>query len=219
MTAPNMVLKPRKSPVQARSAVTVEALHVATIQVLTTAGLKGCTTTRVAARAGVSVGTLYQYYPNRDALLAGLLSVTLGGLADAVDLLCARRRGEDAAAMGRALVDLFVDMQLTDADQQKALYAVAAGLGGPDIIAHVHRRMVAAIAEMIGTARDVRIEEPVVVAAVVLNAIVGAIRAVLEGHAPDGYATALRAHLATLAAAYLGRWPGDRSPTGGGPRD
>jgi len=62
-------LEPRKTPLQARSAVTVEAIYEATIQVLLTNGIEQLTTTRIAARAGVSVGTLYQYYPNKQSLL------------------------------------------------------------------------------------------------------------------------------------------------------
>ncbi|MFW0883416.1 TetR/AcrR family transcriptional regulator, partial [Cronobacter dublinensis] len=81
-TAP---LSPRKMPVQRRSVATVEALHTATIQVLVNEGLSRCTTTRVASRAGMSVGSLYQYYPNRDALLSGVLELHLTKIADALD--------------------------------------------------------------------------------------------------------------------------------------
>jgi AcrR family transcriptional regulator len=66
-------LAPRKMPVQARSAVTIEAIFTATIQVLLQAGFENLTTTKVALRAGVSVGTLYQYFPNKSALLAAVL--------------------------------------------------------------------------------------------------------------------------------------------------
>jgi AcrR family transcriptional regulator len=59
-----VVFEPRKTPVQARSTVTVQAISEATIQVLLSHGAERLTTTRVAERAGVSVGTLYQYYPN-----------------------------------------------------------------------------------------------------------------------------------------------------------
>ena len=61
--------EPRKSPVQARSTASVDAILKATVQVLLKVGKEKLTTTRVAARAGVSVGTLYQYFPNKSALL------------------------------------------------------------------------------------------------------------------------------------------------------
>lgn len=65
-------LKPRKKPSQARSAAAVDAIVEATIRILRQDGWAACTTTRIAALAGVSVGSLYQYFPNRDAILARL---------------------------------------------------------------------------------------------------------------------------------------------------
>ena len=51
-----MAFEPRKTLVQTRSTATVEAIHEATIQVLLNQGAEHLTTTRVAERAGVSVG-------------------------------------------------------------------------------------------------------------------------------------------------------------------
>ncbi len=65
--------KPRKTPVQARSRATFEAILEATAQILDADGLAGVTTNRVAERAGVSIGSLYQYFPSRDAILAELV--------------------------------------------------------------------------------------------------------------------------------------------------
>ena len=73
-----VVLEPRKSPVQARSTASVHAILEATIQVLLKVGKERLTTTRVASRAGVSVGTLYQYFPNKSALLQAALKRHLG---------------------------------------------------------------------------------------------------------------------------------------------
>jgi len=61
-------LKPRKKPLQARSTATVDAIVEATIRILRRDGWAGCTTTRIATLAGVSVGSLYQYFPNRNAI-------------------------------------------------------------------------------------------------------------------------------------------------------
>ena len=61
--------EPRKTPQQTRSVITVQAINDATIQVLLKAGQERLTTVRVAERAGVSVGTLYQYFPNKQSLL------------------------------------------------------------------------------------------------------------------------------------------------------
>src|SRR5476649_1584223 len=94
MSTVKATLKPRKSAVQARSVATVEALHTATLQVLTQQGLIRCTTTRVAKRAGMSVGSLYQYYPNRDALLATVLEQHLNTVATAVETACQQCRGQ-----------------------------------------------------------------------------------------------------------------------------
>lgn len=86
-------LKPRKKPLQARSTATVDAIVEATIRILRRDGWTGCTTTRIATLAGVSVGSLYQYFPNRNAIaveivrqrtrtyLAAVIAADLSGAA------------------------------------------------------------------------------------------------------------------------------------------
>src|ERR1700745_3687298 len=80
--------EPRKAPVQARSTVTVEAISEATIQVLLTHGAGRLTTTRVAERAGVSVGPLYQYNPNKRSLLLAVFEDHLKKVSRAVEVAC-----------------------------------------------------------------------------------------------------------------------------------
>jgi AcrR family transcriptional regulator len=70
--SPRAQLKPRKTPSQARSKATVEAILGAAAHVFGGDGYAGATTDRIAARAGVSVGSLYQYFPNKDAILVAL---------------------------------------------------------------------------------------------------------------------------------------------------
>lgn len=65
-------VKPRKTPRQERSRLTVEAILDAAARVFERHGYAAGTTNRIAARAGVSIGSLYQYYPNKDAVLVAL---------------------------------------------------------------------------------------------------------------------------------------------------
>jgi AcrR family transcriptional regulator len=64
---------PRKAPAQPRSALTVAAILEGAAQVLEEHGLAGYTTNAIAARAGVSIGSLYQYFPTKDAVTVALI--------------------------------------------------------------------------------------------------------------------------------------------------
>ena len=94
------LLEPRKSPVQARSTASVDAILEATVQVLLDVGKERLTTTRVASRAGVSVGTLYQYFPNKSALLQAALKRHLDGVTEAVEQVCQEQKGNPVAQHG-----------------------------------------------------------------------------------------------------------------------
>jgi AcrR family transcriptional regulator len=67
-----MAPKERKQPQQARAQETVRAILEATVQILDREGLDAATTTRIAEVAGVSIGSLYQYFSHRDAILSAL---------------------------------------------------------------------------------------------------------------------------------------------------
>jgi AcrR family transcriptional regulator len=64
---------PRKRPQQNRSRVTVEAILQATTHILTEEGYHKANTNRIAERAGISIGSLYQYFPNKESLMAALM--------------------------------------------------------------------------------------------------------------------------------------------------
>jgi AcrR family transcriptional regulator len=72
--ARNAQTKPRKIASQERSRATVEAILEATARILIKEGFDKASTNRVADVAGVSVGSLYQYFPNKDALVAALIA-------------------------------------------------------------------------------------------------------------------------------------------------
>lgn len=64
---------PRKIPQQERSQITVDAILTATARILIKDGYDTASTNRIAELAGVSIGSLYQYFPNKEALIAALI--------------------------------------------------------------------------------------------------------------------------------------------------
>ncbi|WNG28356.1 TetR/AcrR family transcriptional regulator [Cystobacter fuscus] len=70
---PAHTLDPRKTPGQKRSEATVAAVLEAAARILETEGFEGYTTNAVARRAGVSIGSLYQYFPSKDAITKALM--------------------------------------------------------------------------------------------------------------------------------------------------
>jgi AcrR family transcriptional regulator len=67
------VLEPRKCATQDRSRATVDVLIEATARILVKEGFERASTNRIAAEAGVSIGSLYQYFPGKDALVASVV--------------------------------------------------------------------------------------------------------------------------------------------------
>jgi AcrR family transcriptional regulator len=65
--------KPRKQAIQERSRATVDALVEATARILVREGFDKASTNRIAETAGVSVGSLYQYFPSKEALVAAVI--------------------------------------------------------------------------------------------------------------------------------------------------
>ena len=210
ITVPANELKPRKLPVQARSEATLAALHTATIQVLTQEGLSRCTTTRVAERAGMSVGSLYQYYPNRDALLAAVLKTHLNGVAASIEHVCRENRERPLSEMASALVAAFLAAKLRNRDESKALYSVSGERGGPQLVAEVQIRMVKAIAAMLSSAKDAHFDDPVTTSAIVGSTLAGPVKALLDGHLPPRSEAHIETELVRLLTAYLQSYRLDR---------
>ena len=76
---------PRKQPQQDRSRVTVEAILEATTHILTEEGYDKANTNRIAERAGISIGSLYQYFPNKESLMAALMEQHSNEIAQLVE--------------------------------------------------------------------------------------------------------------------------------------
>jgi AcrR family transcriptional regulator len=199
----NVLLNPRKTPVQARSVASVDAILDATIQVLLRVGKERLTTTRVALRAGVSVGTLYQYFPNKSALLQAALRRHLDQIMGAVEHVCREHRGDTPRGMATALITTFLAAKMKDLKTSVALYAVSSDVDGAKISQLKGARSNKAIVEMLESGSQPLTRDPQLVATMLQGAMVGVSRRLLESSAPEKRFEPLRQELIFLACAYL----------------
>lgn len=101
----------RKKPQQQRARLLVESLIDAAAEIVVAEGLDALTTARVADRAGVSVGSLYQYFGNKEELIVALTDRVNADLLDAVDRVASSStRDADPRRFTRALLDAAFDV-------------------------------------------------------------------------------------------------------------
>jgi AcrR family transcriptional regulator len=119
-TRPQPRISSRKKPQQARSQDLVAAILEAALQVLAREGAQRFTTTRVAERAGVSVGSIYQYFPNKAAILFRLQSDEWRQTTAMLQEMLQDTRHPPLARL-RRLVHAFVKSECDEAAMRTAL--------------------------------------------------------------------------------------------------
>ena len=208
---PPDALRPRKTPRQARSGATVAAILEATVQVLLAEGSRRLTTTRVAGRAGVSVGTMYQYFPHKDALLYAVIRCYLDQVADAVEEGCRRNLGQPLAVASDALVAAYVDAKGAHAEASRALYLVSAELDMAELVNAVFKRLHDAAVRLLASVPDARFTDLDEIVFDLLAAITGATRVVFEHEGGPAVLDQFRRRLMVMCRAFL------RDAADGGP--
>ena len=197
------LLQPRKMPRQARSTATVEAIHTATIQVLLAQGVGRLTTSRVAERAGVSVGTMYQYYPHKQALLFAIVERQLDSIVGAMLAATDRLKGGDLATIAHGLAIAWVDAKTADMVASRAIYGIAAEFDLTEVMGRAMTLMVDVIGALLATASDARFADIRSAAFMLAAMLGGSVRVVMEGEASEEAIACLRRELPRACHAYL----------------
>ena len=112
---------PRKRPSQERSRATVDTILDATARVLIHAGFDGLTTNAVATKAGVSIGSLYQYFPNKEAMVSALIERHMNEMNGAILNELARVATLPIAQAARAVIELTLSAHGIDPKLHKVL--------------------------------------------------------------------------------------------------
>lgn len=171
--------QPRRSPVQGRAQQTVEAIVKAAAQILARHGPEAATTNAIAARAGVSIGSLYQYFADREALITELVR---------------RHVGEMQVVLSSALEGLG-DRPLPAAIEQLVAAIVAAHRVAPRLHQALHQSLTRSrldaidrfeggletmVARALAAREELEIADPGLTATVLVRALGGLIRTTLR---------------------------------------
>lgn len=194
---------PRKAPVQARATETVGAIFEATVQLLLKDDPTELTTIRIAKRAGVSVGTYYQYFPNKEALLLAVVSQHLRRVTPVLERACLDNSGQSLTTMVSGFVGAYFGAQLRHWDAARVVYRMASGIGAGPIMARERELVVRAFSRMLRTSPEVPAGDVEMIAFTFFGAISGAMRAALESPYGTRWMAEWQSHLERLGQAYL----------------
>jgi AcrR family transcriptional regulator len=185
---------------QRRSAATVDAILEAAARLLESAGFDGYTTNAIALRAGVSVGSLYQYFPNRDALTAALIERESEPLLAEVETAAAASNCETAL---RELIRAAVAHQMRRPELARLLDFEERRLPLDERDARVGERIHATLVHAFGLADAPALDDPRTAAQDVIAIVRGMVDAAGERRETDALALELRVTRAVIG--YLWR--------------
>lgn len=196
-------LTPRKTPLQARATVTVEAILEATIQVLLLVGPIRLTTTAVAERAGVSVGTMYQYFPNKEALMYAVTERHLNDVAQRVERACIEQHGAPVGAMAEALVVGYWQAKTARCYLTRAVYLVAEDVKTGALIEQFYERVEHITTAMFTTANDAHYAELKAINFTLLTSLFGSVRALFDRDITAPWAAGVEQQLICMSRAFM----------------
>jgi AcrR family transcriptional regulator len=146
--------EPRKLPTQARAKATVEAILQAAARVLIEEGFARASTNRIAELAGVSIGSLYQYFPSKEALVSALLE---RHLAEAMAVVGGRIRELATAPLGpavRELVGLMIELHRHDPELHRVFMEQVPRENGVDRLQEIDAQVTALVQSYLELRKD-----------------------------------------------------------------
>jgi AcrR family transcriptional regulator len=200
-TIAQAALKPRKQPVQARSETTVLAIYEASIQVLLSVGYRKLTTTRVAERAGVSVGTLYQYFPNRQALIRAVLERYLAEMSASIQTDCRSLKGRSLDEIAIRMVDAMIAAKWRRLEVSRAMHEPLVEVGGAELVRASAAKGAFLVADLLASRPEIAGVDVEPLAVFLVMACTSMLQAAFIEYSADK--ETIRAHMHTMVCGYL----------------
>jgi AcrR family transcriptional regulator len=145
---------PRKTASQERSRLTVEALIEATTRILVKEGYDRASTNRIADAAGVSIGSLYQYFPSKEALVAAVIDRHTQGMMQVVRDALVKLAMQPIEEAARELVRVMIDAHRVNPELHRVLVEQVPRVGRLDNIQAIDREAYALVRAYLVAHRD-----------------------------------------------------------------
>ena len=164
--------RPRKRPRQERSRATVDSVLEATARVLVKHGFDGLTTNLVAETAGVSIGSLYQYFPNKAALVGALIEKHVEDMTSQLLSALTRVAQLPVAEAIRSVIELMIRAHAVEPELHRVLTEQVPRVGRMAKLREVDAICHRMVAGLLATRKaELAIEDPDMAAFVLVSAI------------------------------------------------
>jgi AcrR family transcriptional regulator len=163
---------PRKQAKQARSKNTVAVILEATTHILVREGYAHCTTNKVAERAGVSIASVYQYFPSKEALVAALIDQHLAEITELQAQRMIELSGRPVAEVICELAVTHLQMHRANPDLNRVILEQVPGLERLSVVSAFRRQTEERLALLLEAHRDaLQLADPRMTAFVLVNTI------------------------------------------------
>jgi AcrR family transcriptional regulator len=170
----------RKLPKQDRSKAIVEAIYEATVRILPKLGSHNVTTKKIAEFAGVSIGSLYQYFPNKESVLGGIMDMVAASETVKIQKRIDEIDGKSMTEATDAMVDIGLEIFLTEREKIREIYRQAPELGRLPALLKLRQSVVERLAEEMKKHHPGHAEEEYVrVSFVAVNSLMGVVHTML----------------------------------------
>jgi AcrR family transcriptional regulator len=206
------VMHPRRRPRQARAQATVEAIIQATARVLIEDGYDRASTNRIAQAAGVSIGSLYQYFPSKEALVAALVDEHVARMLDVVTSSLENLNASDLSEHARVMVDALISAYRVDPRLHHVLCQEVPKIGELKRIYDFEQKLASSLHAHLSSLRhQIRHSDLDRAVFLLINAVPSVIRAAIEAD-PQGLSDkALATELTDMMLRYLVYVPANES--------
>lgn len=196
---------PRKMPRQRRAKATVEAILSAAAHILEIDGFEAMTTARVAERAGVSIGSLYQYFPDKRALAATVIREMTDDFVRSFGKAISSRKRATLADTVDALIDVAIVRHPHPPGRHRMVVELAPRLGLADCSAAASREAADLIREALSDHRhEIASDLDLAEAAAMIETLIETLgHRTLQGHPVHLDQAILTAQCRRLILAYL----------------